>query len=84
MRRARHRLVRAEPVEQPPVAEPHLEAELTGIQGLQRTQLLGYGLYRGAMGHVEGLSPGAVIGAEATAQRAYQYAETRSIQGTNL
>ncbi len=47
-------------------------------------QLLGYGLYRGAMGHVEGLSPGAVIGAEATTQRAYQYAESRSIQGTSL
>lgn len=46
-------------------------------------QLLGYGLYRGAMGHIEGLSPGAVIGAEATTQRAYQYTETRSIQGTS-
>ena len=38
-------------------------------------QLCGYGLHRGAMGHVDGASPGAVVGAEATTQRAYAYTE---------
>jgi ectoine hydroxylase-related dioxygenase (phytanoyl-CoA dioxygenase family) len=47
-------------------------------------QLLGFGLHKGAMGHVDGVSPGAVIGAADTTQRAYQYSETRSIQGTDV
>lgn len=34
-------------------------------------QLLGYELYRGIMGHVDGLSPAAAIGADTTASSAY-------------
>jgi ectoine hydroxylase-related dioxygenase (phytanoyl-CoA dioxygenase family) len=45
-------------------------------------QLAGYGLHKGAMGHVDGQSPGAIIGATETARRAYEYSEERSIQGT--
>lgn len=38
-------------------------------------QLAGYGLHRGAMGHIDGSSPGAVVGAAETTKRAYAYSE---------
>lgn len=39
-------------------------------------QLLGYELYRGIMGHIDGLSPAAAIGADAEAARAYAGSST--------
>ena len=39
-------------------------------------QLLGYELYRGIMGHIDGQSPAAVIGADAEAARAYAASST--------
>lgn len=44
-------------------------------------QLAGFALHKGAMGHIDGVSPGMVVGAEETSQRAYQYTEKRTIQG---
>ncbi|MEZ5407150.1 MAG: phytanoyl-CoA dioxygenase family protein [Acidimicrobiales bacterium] len=39
-------------------------------------QLLGFELYRGIMGHIDGRSPGAVIGADTEAARAYAASTT--------
>jgi len=38
-------------------------------------QLCGYALHKGALGHIDGMSPGAVVGAAETTKRAYEYAE---------
>ena len=58
-----------------------LQPETVQAMPKRLQQLAGFGLHKGAMGHIEGKSPGAVVGAAETAQRAYQYSEKRSIQG---
>jgi ectoine hydroxylase-related dioxygenase (phytanoyl-CoA dioxygenase family) len=58
-----------------------LQPETVRAMPKRLQQLAGFGLHKGAMGHIEGKSPGAVVGAAETAQRAYQYSEKRSIQG---
>jgi ectoine hydroxylase-related dioxygenase (phytanoyl-CoA dioxygenase family) len=38
-------------------------------------QLAGFGLHNGAMGHIDGISPGAIVGADETTTTAYAYSE---------
>jgi ectoine hydroxylase-related dioxygenase (phytanoyl-CoA dioxygenase family) len=58
-----------------------LPAEEVRAMPKRLQQLAGFGLHKGAMGHIDGVSPGAVIGAAATSRQAYEYSENRSIQG---
>ena len=43
-------------------------------------ELLGYRLYKGVMGHVDGRSPGEVVFGERLAETAYRDAERRAAQ----
>jgi ectoine hydroxylase-related dioxygenase (phytanoyl-CoA dioxygenase family) len=46
-------------------------------------QLLGYRLYKGIMGHVDGRSPGEVVFGERLAETAYRDAESRAAFRSN-
>ncbi len=58
-----------------------LQPETVQAMPKRLQQLAGFGLHKGAMGHIDGASPGAVVGATETSQQAYQYTEKRTIQG---
>jgi ectoine hydroxylase-related dioxygenase (phytanoyl-CoA dioxygenase family) len=54
-----------------------ISADVAGTFSDRLLELLGYRLYRGIMGHVDGRSPGEVVFGERFAETAYRDAEQR-------